>query len=523
MKFIEFINEAKSPAEIIETIACIGIVLNSVAMKSINIISELNTIKDFKDDPIQYEKAATSALKHMQAAVAVKRNYDWNSKGVSYVESVKDDDWKTIMYMCKIVRGMYDFVQDKIIPVIPNPSFIHNNIKNYRKVEQKSFGKVQGEKSNVADVIIINTDSIPDLFQSIKESGITSYPERDRGYVVTGPYIYFQVSLKKSDMSQAGKVTITARDLGLVPSDIKKYIDPVLNRVAKIDDSVSEGIFDMLKDTWSWLIGKIKPMIQQLKSEVVSAFYPTPNKRDFMEVLSFYKDESVHESKGESLFTSQSGKDITDPIAQKAITAISNNPNIMVNEINRKLDVATKKAKKSDVVFLVNKLSSLNKLTGDAGNIIQTCYALVCNYITAEFIINFIGTADEMSNNIKRLLAGMKYGSTKLPVWKVYGYGTKYEYLGTYDIYIKDLPDFTIDPFGVNAYPNTRRKYGFNEYYVFVMLMINNLTDKEKEYLLLRSGSYSSSRISYAIEGTSIQGPYPLNKKMEDMLLKVKD
>lgn len=521
MKFIGFINEAANTAYRTETMACVGIVASDLDMKFINIIAELERSKQIKEDPIEYEGTAQKALKRIQSII--EKDFDWHPKGYSYIKSIESDNWTEIIRMCKIVRGMNDFVNDKVKPVIANPAFIHGSITDYRKAEKDFIGNSKGGKENTVDCVILNANKIYNFFDSIEKNGVTSYPEESKGYIVTGDYTYFQISLKESMNAQQGKFTTPAKSMQLLPLDakgknvdIKGEIEPILRRFGKRD--MSEGLVDTLKNIWSWLTSKIKSITQKLTIEAKKTLYVEPTKQDYLKVLSFYKNENISEAVDDILFVSKSGKNITDPFTKKAIISITHKPSIMIDEINRKLQVAINKAKNNDIVFVINKLKPISKLTGSSEEIIQTCFALVCNYITAEFLINFISRASDMGDVIKNLIASMKFGNTQLPMWKVFGYGTPYQYMGTYEIYVKQYPDLTVDPLGIKTHPNTSKKYGYEQYYVFNIFILDNLNNKEKEYVLARSGSYSSSHIAFGLEGTTLVGPYPIETKMIDII-----
>jgi len=541
MNFLEYINENIANTARDETAACIGVVASDMDMKYIGAIAELKSAKSIKEDPIKYEAMATKAFNHIKSIIN-KQQYDWNSSGVTDIEKIASDDWNNIIDICKMAKGMYDFIQEKVRPIIPSPTFIHGSISQYRKVEQETLGKIEGEKASVVDCIIMSAKSPSDLFKSMKTNGVDSHPEESKGYVDTGDYAYFQISLKKSRMSQQGKFTTAALKQELVPTayrgknkkpevDYKGSLDPTLDAAAKFmnknkknNDDVNEGkISDFFKNMWSWMVGKIKPSIQKLKATTIEWINPVPDQQHFQDILSLYGNTDIQEAKDDNFFISKSGKKITDPFYRKVILSISNNPNVIIDEINRKLIVAGKKAKTNNIVMIINKLNRLNKITGDPGDVIQTCYALACNYITSEFLINFVSQANNINDTIKQFIVGMKIGATKLPVWKVFGYGEPPRYLGTYDTYLKEQEPHDIDPFGVKVYPNTRKSYGYKEYYVFNILMLEDLNDQDKEYVFIRSGSFSSSRLSFAMEGVSIIGPYKLEKTMESILDKVKD
>jgi hypothetical protein len=197
---------------------------------------------------------------------------------------------------------------------------------------------------------------------------------------------------------------------------------------------------------------------------------------------------------------------------QVVIDKIKTNPHPLITAINRELKEASNIASSNDLID-----SIWDKITKQSGNI-QTneAFALIANYSGSKTISNMTRDSSKLAESVRRLVAEMLFGGTKLPLWKVYGdfgKGDSYEYLGTIETFVKDLPEVKIPVFGWRASPSETKNN-----YVFKVLMLEGVEEEGKKYVELRVGTNSSSKITFNIEGTRIVGPLELDKPLSELL-----
>ena len=90
-----------------------------------------------------------------------------------------------------------------------------------------------------------------------------------------------------------------------------------------------------------------------------------------------------------------------------------------------------------------------------------------------------------------------------------------YSYLGTAKTTEKKLEsdDVKIELLGTKIHPHPK-----NPYYVITCYLLQEIADTGKFYVKIRTGTNSSSRISFIFEGQTVLGPFDINKKLSEIV-----
>jgi hypothetical protein len=109
----------------------------------------------------------------------------------------------------------------------------------------------------------------------------------------------------------------------------------------------------------------------------------------------------------------------------------------------------------------------------------------------------------------------MLFGETQMPVWKVYGKFSSgdvaYKYLGTSKSIQKRLTsdEIKVQLIGVSIHP-------IKTHYVITCYLLSEITkDNKKYYAKIRTGTNSSSNMTYNFEGQSVIGPFTIDTNLE--------
>jgi len=460
MRYQQYLNE-DTHTDFLETCSCIGIICP---------ISLAKNIKNYIDT----SSGNTSSLLFEIQQLAGSGNNDWVSNGVSVVKSlnIENDKDKIKIYDCfNLVVGMNIFMKDIGYNIVgKNPHFIHKNINNYYKKEKSIWGMMQHIKANTTDILI---SSKPDILSSIT---INSTPDSSYQYMINSDNsTYIQVSLKKdAGQAQLGKVT-----------GFMKSLFSVDKTSSVVDKFLSESIVDYLNTFGS----KIKKALNTFSQKIIKKF-GKPNKKHLSDLL-------------QSLNLNES----TSNKVSMLITKMSDDPSKLINSVNQEL------SKLINMVSLTNTSSNIKMSNNIQVKNSNDIFKLISNYLTIRMIQDMLKDKTKLSNSINKVMGEMYFGSTKLPLWKVYGYfnSKSYTYMGTIDVYTNKQRDPNIDVFGIKITPT-------KNYYTITLYMIDNVSHKGKTYVKLRTGTNSSSRISFIVEGTNVIGPYPLNKPLEEII-----
>jgi hypothetical protein len=527
MRFSDYLitEERQNRTTALETAACIGVITDSGTVAELDQFVKMTARK-------QKDALCPSILQKIKNSML--SGYDWKPDGVSQINSIDSNDKKYIQDLCKIIVGMHAFISNEVSKVITTPNFIHNSVSNYRAAEAKHFGRAVVNKANTTDCIITNT-SPSELIEAVnikhikRDKPLDIQINAEDGYctIPSKGYVFYQVSLKGL-ASQQGKVPQTA--LKAFGADVKQTAIKILppEDQEKMSSLMPPGrgrkkttLKESLSISSDNVSNSIKSIISPLNTTISSFMRRGLDRSDLKNVLNLYGAEA-----NESISTS--GK-ILKPLEQKTVDTISANPSVIINKINANLKHAAQMSDGTAIEFIkssdlkpVSKLHSISVM-GKSRNVIEICFTLVANLTMSEFIINLAGDEQRTKENVMKILATMVFGDTKLPLWMVKS-STKdeparYTYKGMVKMYeSKEIPP-DVDVFGFYAYPEASA--GF--YYIFKTLMLEDIDGLSKTYIEMRTGTNSSSHLSFVLEGSEkLKGPYDLDVPMKKILLEKK-
>lgn len=454
-----WLNEDKN-TDYMETASCIGVFVNQSFINKVNIFFDMAE----GDDEIKSE---------IQEILSQSR--DWNPVGKSEVLSSIENK-KKLIDVISLIRGMYNFVNDNAKSVISpgKLNIIHNKINGYYELEKQIMGEIKGSKANTADCLICNCD-----FSKLK-SNMQKYevkPNEQGGYITCGDVKFFQVSLKKSkNKAQLGKVTKKLTDLG--------YVD---------DGFINEWkALEWFKKISSSVLNKVSSMVKKITGPVlkrIKKYFNTGITKKDLRQLTRGLTESINENKIVNLDKIESDKQ------KQTVVSILNNTNTILRRINELVNEIS--SYNSDSIVIKSKLLNTIKDNNHA----NTALKLASNFKTLNTIKNILDDSEGLSESLRSILAEMFFGSTKLPIWKVYGdfgSGISYSYMGTIERYLTTNMPNNLESIGVRISPD---KSG--SYYTITILILEDISEKGKNYVKLRTGTNSSSRFSFILEGTS--------------------
>lgn len=422
-------------------------------------------------------------------------NYDWNKKGVSLINNIEENDNMKNDFI-NIVKGMNIFMQNVGYKIVGNkPHFIHNQINKYYKKEIKVMGAIEGSKSNTSDAII-SSHSVEETFKALDTGKIKVVNDH---IVLNGKVKIIQVSLKKGKKeAQIGKITKMISHLGY-GSDIKKA-------TSQFSENINEGILDSIKrtsfKTWKLLSNALNSFIKSITDKWTKIL--TSKKEPLQYVSKLMKDLEI---------AGLTEKSITNE-TEKIVNKIAKNPYILIKTINDYINKLDGYCKDNPIIY--NDFSLIKPYKSISNDINKSVFTLISNYLTVLALIDMVNDTKGISKIIQRLVAEMIFGGTKLPLYKVYGYygnDKPYEYLGTIETSEFKNTDEKIEVMGIKIVPQK------NKYYTIYILMLKNIDDEGKKYYIkLRTGTNSSSEFSFIFEGSSIKGPYDIDRPISQII-----
>lgn len=443
--------------DFLETCACIGIVITN---------SQLKQLKQYVSDQ---DDRFTELLETITS-----QDYDWNSSGVNSVLST-DVSTNNAVMIISLIQGMKNFVDDVASKIGSNLYFVHDNISKYYKIENDRLGKIKGAKANTADCIIMNVPTNT-FFQLMKKEDIEAGDE----FINIGSASYYQVSLKKSKSgAQIGKITQMISVLGLGGGLKTGKASSEI-----VDEGIIDSILSVAKNTWHKLINFVNSVISRITTKYLRIFMSKPSNKYLNDLFS-----NLPVTEGT----------ITSATASK-INAIVNNKEIVYNKINSNIKILEQKIEDAgDLVYYKGCKSLSGDLDWDDDN--REAFALVGNYMSVRVLQDMVNDVSKLSSIVSRLIAEMFFGGTKLPLWKVYGdtgQGRSYEFLGTIDTFMEKYTenDINVEVLGI-------RINIMDTHYSITIAMLKEVSEEGKTYVILRTGTNSSSGFTFIVEGTS--------------------
>lgn len=466
MRLRGFVNEDAN-TDFMETASCIGIICGPDLS---------NRLKKFVDGKGGDVESLLDEVKKFAGG----GGYDWNKGGVASIKSLSINEPKKVNVCFNLIIGMNIFMQDVGYGIVgTSPHFIHGNIKAYYATEKKVFGDIPNTKDNTADCIVTNSD-----YKSLLKNIVPgTAPDEGLKYIITPKgQRYIQVSLKKDEaQAQLGKVTKMVKGL---------YDVEDTSAISKM--FTNEGVWSKIKEFG----GKIKSMISGLLGKVMKMFGKVNTKH----LSDFERLMGVNES---TRLSEKSATESTTALVNAVLTNPSRATGIVNNQLKKTLAMAESRGIPTKVSF--NNNFSIKKQ--------EDVFKMVGNYLTLKTIEDIISDEAKMRSSINRIVTEMYFGGTKLPLWKVFGYfGTKsWHYMGTLEAYMSNRQMPEVDVFGFRV-----NDAGYA--YTITLFMIEDVNEKGKTYVELRTGTNSSSSVTFIVEGTKKLGPFPMDKTLSSII-----
>lgn len=467
----KFLNEAgagTAVTEMIETASCIGFVLGPSIIKLIDTKPE-------------------EAFKKIQS-VNGKGSYDWSPQGVSLLKSVKEesDDYFRIL---ALVKGAAIFMRDVGSKIVgKNVHFLQNtmNKKGYYKLETERFGDQAGHKANTSDVIIMNVPK-ETFYEAFKKGDIKA---EDGYYTIDKKIKVIQISLKQNAQggAQLGKIKNMLRGMGFLQEEM-----------------MDEGLWTKMASMFSGLWNKLKQTIDMIWSKITAKY------------MDIFTKDKISKSDMDEFKSIIEYNDLTEAKKKKDYSALVQqtikNKTKLINDINAKIKRI--EAMSKDDSITVKSYGSLSPATEIALNDSSTAFILMANFLTVKTVERMLEDTKDLSKNVRKIIGDMFFGGTKLPLWVVYGYDEAtpkpYKLLGTFDAYVKDVPKKKgIEIVGVSIKPQAT-------YYTINLAMIEGINEEQKTYVMVRTGTKSSSEPSFNMEGRNKKS-IPLDESVEKLL-----
>ena len=504
MRFDNYLTEAEAKTDFYETASVIGAICSD---------SFANKCKKIVYDP-KNAKAEVIESTLNEAKALLGGSYDWSTKGskqVKLLNAKKDIDEITILFA--LIVGMNTFMKEVGRKVVGGkPQFIHNRIKDYYEVEKEVLGKIVGSKANTADCIIGNA-SADAILAAMRVGPIE--PDESLQYIKLGKKVkILQVSLKKSaEGAQLGKITVFLKqNLGYgektataakILSNETDYVD--LLKTVLVNEGLWDKAVSFAKDLWGKFSSAIKKAMDSFTGKWIKLFRGNPPSSY---VNDFFTQFGPNQNLTEKKITAKT---------EAIVDNISSNPSKAVKLINNEVKRLKNAVLGDKSVFLdVKLMSDMKKIKGDDYKVVFT---LISNYCTLRALVDMVADERSTGETVNRLVGEMLYGGTKLPLWKVYGDfgdGHAYVYLGTLEAFLKGggKTKSGIEVLGIRISPH---KSG--EYYVIAVAMLESISKEGKTYIILRTGTNSSSSITFIFEGTTTK-TVPLSESISKVISK---
>jgi len=545
--------------ESIEIIQCAGLYL-----KNNNIFEECKTFQfSYQKGLLDREDVKESFIKKSkewgdEVAGILNRNKDWKdrtavSRLVSFlIEELNPEEtdllklkqhfvawWK----LACLLSGSYKFAKEAKLTDIISSDFniISEKIGQYYTAERSNahIKKLteNNVKSNTADVVICNT--FPDeLIATVAGMGSDYKIDDATGVVSSGKIKWIQVSLKKvEESSQTGKVgayLVKTLDLPTVNQLIGSYVTK-----KNTNRNFSEGvepvelyeniISDFFGDAWektkqlgSVVLDKLKSILDNVWGSIVSMYNSV---RDVLfqkqslpsDIMSTFKEledslEGMDDSEIEQVLT-EASETIADR-AEKILGSVTLRKKL-ISQVNKYLDETVRVTNATpgvmtSIVKMPNNQFDI-KTMDDMKRVLANVIAFVAIRKAAETFA--VGKTNKMKldglcNGITDVYKEAVFGSTPLPLYKVYGSNGKNDgawyFLGSPEEYKKNMMDklTSTSSSKMNVMINKIVPIANNGYYVVAVYLMNGIDgDGEKTYINFRADS--SGGFAFNLEGTN--------------------
>ena len=436
---------------------------------------------------------------------------DYDQTGVEGVLSVlRDPNKRSIGDMTDVVRLAAGMTAFKRLKLTPNGKFnhvIHGKIEDYYKAEKENpqIEKV-GSKKPTPDCVVCNKPA-NEVISALKTKKV-EFDEKTGICSMEGGIEFVLASLKKEKGGgQLGKYFKAIKDrYGLEDFDqmyqhamTEGWFTDTLGSVK----NVGVKIWDSIKATFNKIVGKIFRFGGSLKNNLITRMNKDPM-GDFQALL----DKSRIKVKiSEEILMERKAVSVVPYLKNLSPSDLQKLSKTIDNEI---ISYKNRTEKFNNVVF-----AGAKGLSVKGNESIDERIKLYSNWVTITalkemFSGNVMSNSKSLAKEIVDLQREMFFGSTVLPVYKVYGaidIGDEktFEYLGSAQSYVDTKMDALtktdIPLVGIRAMNDKSKKY-YTMYSAFCM----GMTEKgELEYIRNRMGTNKGGgQWSYVFEGYAV-------------------
>ena len=376
------------------------------------------------------------------------------SKGVNEFNSKFDtadaDNW---YLFALLAAGMNDFKHSNL-----GETVVHDKINDYYKaLQENELVDTSCAKANTADMVITNASTDDALIKLIKGKS-TDGKYRYIGYNSEGVCEIYEGVTKDSKSTGIKFVQMSMKkaagkaQLGKITSLVRNYFDMKDNKGYMIDfvgEKQDEGWlskgFEKVKSIGKSIVSKITKFVVKIQNIGTKFFNKWKGKKgkpkdikDFFGKNKFFKSavtKALKEGVIDSHYVSSTGL----LLEKKGVGDLNLDDKLKVLESNQKAlnqSITMTQAKVNTLLKASSPISIAVKLDGtlSKGKKMKKgdIYKLMSNYVSADFLNSMIKDGKKQVKPVKEILKDfamiekeMIYGRSSLPIWKVYGRGTK--------------------------------------------------------------------------------------------------
>ncbi len=448
---------------------------------------------------------------------------DWDGGGIGKItEKLDKINLGDMNLLLGLAAGMQEFWEKIGTPALGTAHIIHGRIRDYYNAEEGNpSAAIRGSKENTADIIISNVKAAKVI--DGMGSGLVDY-DASTGvcYIKDSNIKFLQVSLKKArGGAQLGKIT------GMLQAKYKlpKYevMLSTLLEQGQLDELFGinlKAVTTFFKDVWA----KVKQVVNKIKNwgrALAKSFEQKFKKqvKDDLKGLQKQLDRVGPSVNLKECFVYDKNGLICEGLNQELTKLNVNQLDVVRKGIYDRLR-AFESSGSANPEFAYRKTGTLSG--GDIN--VEDRYKLFSNY-TGIYVFNSVISANkgDMSKLKAEMIALQKemlFGKTTLPVYKVYGVGSKggdtWEYLGG----AKEFEAGKVGKFSgmigaiIGFHANTQ-----GTYYALESSFLYDIDpdDSSAVYTLNRMGTNAGGdRFSFVFEGSSTIGADKFLKKYVD-------
>jgi len=477
---------------------------------NVNALEAAACLGMFMDADIEYQKLGDPNRPTEEDVKIVKtiekhfnNGQDYDQKGVDGILSILSDPNKRniadLTETLRLAAGMSVFRKEKLPPDFKY--IIHDRINDYYQAERENE-QIQktGSKLPTPDAVVCNKPA-ETVISALKTQKV-DYDEKTGICELPNNIRFVLVSLKKEmGGAQLGKIYKAVRDrygldsfedmLNVALSE--GWFKDMLGNVAGVGVKVFKGI----KNVFNKLVSKLMGFGAGLKDNLLRRMNKSPVK----DLQTLFKKAGIRKPLSEELLTEAS-----------VVPTIKDMSPVELKKISKVIDAEVKKIQSVASKYGHVKFAGQVGLRVTGKENLDDRIKLFTNWITLTSLNNMfagrtISNAKSIAKEIIELQKEMFFGSTDLPVFKVFGSSDKgkpYEYLGSGSKFIDDKIDSisseNIPLIGVQVSSQGGRYYTM--YSHFCMGMDE---DGSLHYSLNRMGTNKAGgQLSYVFEGYKI-------------------